>query len=258
EDLNDVRYDQSADVVYVDCSGVKPRKIERRGIGRSWSVVEYAPNDGPFLPAPSSSAKLRPNNYYGNIKIRSDVPYFQPGHVGSLIRMFHSGQSGVWPLGAAGATTDPVEVTGIGDTGVETPQDSERRIVFSASGTWRGEITIERSFDGPEFGFRPITPNLGDATDTGTFSLTIDDPDDNISAWYRAKVTSYTSGVAVVRVSDKGGGTTGIARITGYNSNTEVDAEVLSRFSDTGPTDNWQEGWWSDRRGYPTAVALHG
>lgn len=258
EDLDNIRYDQSADVVYVDCRGIRPRKIERRGIGRSWSIVEYAPNDGPFLPAASSSAKLRPNGYYGNILIRSNVPHFQASHVGSLLRMFHSGQSGVWLLGAEGATTDPVEVTGIGDTGVETPQDSERRIQFVVTGTWSGEITLERSFDGPEFGFRPITPNLGDATDTGTFTATIDDPDDNISAWYRARVTTHTSGVANVRVNYKGGGTTGIARITGYNSNTAVEAEVLSRFSDTGPTDNWQEGWWSDRRGYPTAVALHG
>src|SRR5690606_4781792 len=148
-----------------------------------------------------SSAKLRPDNYYGNIKIQSDVPFFQPGHVGSLIRMFHSGQSGVWPLGAAGATTDPVEVTGIGDTGVETPQDSERRIVFNISGSWSGEITLQRSFDGPEFGFRPITPDLGDATQTSNGTVTIDDPDDNISAWYRAQVTEHSSGVAIVRIT---------------------------------------------------------
>jgi len=258
DDLDDIRYDQSADVVYVDCRGVKPHKIERRGVGRSWSVVEYDPNDGPLLTAPSSSAKLKPNGYYGNIKILSDVPFFQSGHVGALIRMFHSGQSGVWPLGNLDTTTDPIEVTGIGDTGTDNDIDNERRIIFDVSGSWSGEITIERSFDGPEFGFRPIVPNLGTPIDTGTFTTTIDDPDDNISAWYRAKITSYTSGVAVVRVSYKGGGTTGIARITGYNSNQEVDAEVLSRFSDTGPTDNWQEGWWSDRRGYPTAVSLHG
>ena len=50
-DLGNVRFDQSADVLFVACAGRQQRRIERRGTrpgGRSWSVVLYAPNDGPF------------------------------------------------------------------------------------------------------------------------------------------------------------------------------------------------------------------
>jgi len=116
--------------------------------------------------------------------------------------------------------------------------------------------------DGEDIGFKEISDNLagsaGYAGDTGTFSRTISDQDDNLKVWYRAKITTYTSGVAVVAVTYPGGGVTGIARITGYNSNTDVDIEVLSRFSDTGTSDNWQQGYWSDARGFPTSVALHG
>jgi hypothetical protein len=265
-DLDNVRYDQSADVVYVDCDGVRPSKIERRGTGRSWSVVDYAPTSGPFLTAASSRAKLKPSHFYGNIDITSDVPFFSPGHVGALIRMFHEGQSGQWRLGASGAKTDAVKVTGISDTGTPGP-NNERRVTISVTGTWAGRIIIERSIDGDDLGFKPITDKLGsgNASDTGTFSRTIDDHDDNLSVWYRARIgdtgtgsDGYTSGVAVVDITYPGGGTTGSARITAYNSNTNVDAEVLSRFSDTGFTDNWQEGYWSDARSFPTAVALHG
>jgi hypothetical protein len=263
-DLSNVRYDQSADVVYANCDGVRQQKIERRGTGRSWSVVDYAPDNGPFLPAASSSAKMMVSHFFGNTVLESDVPFFTTDHVGALIRIFHDGQSGQWRLGAAGAHTDPIKVTGISDTG--TPDaNSERRIVFSVSGAWAGRITIERSIDGEDIGFKPVPTSFISPSDTGTFTKTIDDQDDNLSVWYRARIADtgtgsngYTSGVAVVNTTYGGGGVTGIARITDYNSNTSVGIEVLSRFSDTGPSDNWQQGYWSAARRFPTAVSLHG
>jgi hypothetical protein len=263
-DLNNVRYDQSADVVYVDCDGIRQQKIERRGSGRSWSVVDYAPNNGPFLPTASSSAKMMVSHFFGNTTLESDIPFFTPDHIGALIRIFHDGQSGQWRLGAAGAHTDPIKMTGISDTG--TPDaNSERRIVFSVSGVWAGRITFERSIDGEDIGFKPVPTSFTSPSDTGSFTKTIDDQDDNLAVWYRARIADtgtgsngYTSGVAVVDATYGGGGVTGIARITDYNSNTSVGIEVLSRFSDTGPSDNWQEGYWSDARRFPTAVSLHG
>ena len=63
---------------------------------------------------------------------------------------------------------------------------------------------------------------------------------------------------AIITITYKGGGVNGIARVTRYNSNTNVDAEVLSRFSDTAGTDSWQEGAWSGAQQYPSSVALHG
>ena len=266
-DLDNIRYDQSADVVYVDCDGVRPSKIERRGTGRSWSVVDYAPDNGPFLSAASSSAKFSVSHFYGNTTLSSDIPFFTPDHVGALVRIFHEGQGGQWALGAEGAKTDTIEVTGISDTGTANA-NSERRIVFSVAGTYAGRIVVKRSVDGKDLGFKPISGNLGGgavtASDTGTFTKTIDDPDDNVKVWYRAEFgdtgpgTGYTSGTAIVTATYAGGGITGIARITGYTNNQSVQIEVLRRFSDTGPSDNWQQGYWSEARGFPTAVALHG
>lgn len=261
--LDDVRFDQSADVVFVDCDGVRMQKIERRGTGRSWSVVDYAPTNGPFLPFSSSSAKLTVSQHQvGNGQLMADAPYFTPNHVGALFRLFHEGQSGVWPLGNRDAVTDVIEVTGISDTG--TPgANSERRISFNASGTYTGRILIERSMDGKDLGFKTISNHLdtGGNGDTGTFAKDVDDPDDNIKVWYRARMSEWTSGVANVAITYKGGGKTGICRVTGYNDNQSVDMETLTGFSavgDTGYTNNWQEGYWSAHRGFPSAVALHG
>lgn len=255
--LDDIRYDQSADVVYVDCNGVRPQKIERRGSGRSWSVVDYAPEDGPFLTSPSSSAKLSVSHFHGNTTLNSNIPVFRPSHVGSLIQIFHEGQGGQWILGGIDAKTDAIKVTGMSDTGLETGT-SERSITFTATGAFTGGIDIERSSDGPDVGFKKISTNLGNVPDTGSFTITINDQDDNISVWYRARMDQWTSGAAVIDAVYSGGAVTGRARITGYNSNTDVDIEVLSRFSDTGISDNWQFGYWSQSRGYPTALQLHG
>ncbi len=256
--LDNIRFDQSADVVYADADAVEPHKIERRGTGRSWSVVKYQPNTGPFLASPSSGARLSVSHFYGNTSLNSDVPFFRSGHVGALIRVFHERQSGKWPLGALDAKTDAVAVTGISDTGTSPPNDSERAIVFDVSGSGVFATTIEKSVDGEDVGFKAISSSLGTATDTGSRSVTIIDKDDNVKVYYRLRLSSYTSGVANAAITYQGGGgVTGIARITGYNSNTDVNVEVLSRFSDTGPSDNWQEGSWSGVRGYPGAVALH-
>ena len=57
EDLPFLRMDQSGDVIYVACKNLTQTgvdieaerliKIERRGVGRSWSVSDYLPEDGP-------------------------------------------------------------------------------------------------------------------------------------------------------------------------------------------------------------------
>jgi hypothetical protein len=264
-DIDNIRYDQSADVVYVDAAGIKPHKIERRGTGRSWSVVEYTSDLGPFIGGLTSTAKLNVSNLSGNTKINSDVPFFKPSHEGALFRITNDGQSGIFNLGAKDAVTDAIRVTGIGDTAeiINRTNQSERYIQFKAEGTYDGEITIERSFDDPEYGFKePSAEYLKTATtsvDTGTFTLNIHDLDDNITVWYRARRTDtgIGSGVATVTVTYPGGLTTGIARATGYIGNQTMDAEIIRRFSDTGLTDDWQEGSWSGVRGYPSVPVLH-
>ena len=259
-DLDNIRYTQSADVVFVDADGVRPQQIERRGTGRSWSVVDHEGQFGPFLVAKTSSAKLFTDLLHSNATMGSDTPFFQSGHVGALFALTHSGQSGVQKLGAKDAVTDAVKVTGINDTG--TPDaNNERRVVFAVSGTYVGTIEIQRSFDSEDFGFHPASAKFlttgSSVSDTGTFSVTFDDKDDNLTTFYRAQMTNYTSGTAFITITQRNNLQTGVVRVTEFNNNQSVEVEVLRRLSDTGQTDDWQEGAWSGVRGYPAAVALH-
>ena len=90
-DLPNIRYDQSGDIIFIGCYGQQQYKIERRA-AHSWSTVLFHANDGPFQNLPGIQANFTPGAYYGNTTLTSDRPWFQPGHVGCLFRLFSNGQ----------------------------------------------------------------------------------------------------------------------------------------------------------------------
>lgn len=245
-DLDLMRFAQSADVVFVACKGYQQRRIERRA-ARSWSVVVYQSDDGPFSVGRTSSARLKPSVTNGNGTLTSDVPFFSPDHVGAIFRLFHGGQNFSFNLAGENVYTDAIRVSGVG---------SDNAFSFTLSGTWDGTIQLQRSYDDYDFGF----------IDVATFSYTTngtETPDpgsdlDNIIQYYRLgfKPGAYSSGTATVELNYNGGGNYGICRVVGYNSDTSVDIEVLKPLFGTEYTDNWREGEWSSAGIWPSAVAF--
>jgi len=79
-----IRWSQSADVLYLACNtadysysvdtpnGSRPMKIERRAT-KSWSFVEYQPEDGPFRVENLSNIFLTPSATSGNITLTASV-----------------------------------------------------------------------------------------------------------------------------------------------------------------------------------------
>src|ERR1700730_12824742 len=116
-DLANIRYDQQGDVVFVSCYGKHQVRIERRAarpVARGWSVVTYRTSDGPFQSSPGITANFTPGAYYGNTTLASDRPWFQPGHVGTLFRLFSNGQFYQTILGNQNAFSPAVRVSGVG------------------------------------------------------------------------------------------------------------------------------------------------
>lgn len=258
-DLDKMRFAQSADVVFVACDGYRPQRVERRAI-RSWSVVRYQPDNGPFTVGRTRDVKLTPSVTEGNGTLTASAPFFNASHVGTLFTLFHEGFECTTPLGGAGEFTDAFRVTGIADS--ETPENyNDRAWVYTVSGTWTGTLRWQRSFDGADTGFRqfrytassstiPITGNLG-----GTVN---DDNDDNAIVWYKIgfEEGSYTSGAATIAVDYAGGGGSGVCRVVGYTSPTVVDIEVLSSFSGDSSTADWRECEWSGNQVWPSALTF--
>ena len=89
--LSFIRYDQSGDVVFVACSGYQQRRIERRS-NNSWSIVEYAPPDGPFRADNITPISLTPSALSGDITLTASAALFKSTNVGSLFRIASIGQ----------------------------------------------------------------------------------------------------------------------------------------------------------------------
>jgi hypothetical protein len=241
EDLRKVRADQSGDVLFVACNGYQQRRIERRA-ARSWSVVLYAPEDGPFRTENVGPITITPSALSGNITLAASKSLFRSRHVGGLFRLTSQGQRVTADISAADTFTNSIEVTGVGET---------RRFSITRDGTWVATVTLQRSI-----GVEGLWEDVESYTTDD--AITYADGLDNQIVYYRIgiKTAGYTSGTATLTLSYSLGSIVGIVRITDYTTSTSVSAEVLSDLGGTDATDIWSEGQWSDYRGWPTAVAF--
>lgn len=254
-DLFKMRFAQSADVVFVACDSYRPQRIERRST-RSWSVVRYQPNNGPFTLGTTRDVKLTPSVAEGNGTLTASAPFFNSDHVGTLFSLFHEGFECSTQLAGGGQYTNPFRVTG-----VQANEYTDRNWFYTVSGTWSGTLRWQRSFDGEDEGFKRFRINKDVTTIdiTGNVGSTEnDDNDSNAIVWYKLgfEEGSYTSGTATITVDYDGGGGSGICRVTAYNSSTSVDIEILQPFHAAKATDNWRECEWSANQIWPSAVTF--
>lgn len=254
--LQVMRFAQSADVVFVACEGMRQQRIERRS-SRSWSVVDYVSNDGPFTVGRTRAVKMRASVTEGNGDLTADGPIFNAGHVGALFRLFNGTVSQTYSLSAGDTFTDPFRVTGINTSVV-----NDRAWTYGVTGTWAGTLRWYRSFDDKDSGYSPFRQES--SVDTKDITTNVaggtgnTDEDDNALIWYKIgfEEGDYTSGTATIGVSYDGYGDYGICRITEIVSSTVANMEVLQPFRSTSLTDQWQEGEWSDNLYWPSSVAF--
>jgi hypothetical protein len=246
--LSYVRIDQSADVVFVACVGLRPRRIERRGThpsARSWSVSLYAPNDGPFKLMNVTPTTLAPSAINGNITLTSSTPIFKPTHVGALFSLTSSGQFVELIASTSGVSTGSIRVTGVGGA-----RPFQLIIIGNFSGS---QIDLQSSSDNVNWS------NLGAPhIYTVDANIVLDDSLDNQTVYYRLFLTNRVAPDNItMRLYIGAGSVRGMMRITDYNTSTSVGAEVLVSLGGTTASSNWQEGQWSDLRGWPTSCRLH-
>jgi hypothetical protein len=87
---------------------------------------------------------------------------------------------------------------------------------------------------------------------------TLNDGLDNQIVWYRVgvKVGNYAAGNIVHSLSYTVGSIDGYVRITGLHLQHDRLGGGADRPRRNRATDDWAEGEWSDRRGWPSAVSL--
>jgi hypothetical protein len=267
-DLPDIRYDQSADVVAVACHNYQQRMIQRRD-NNSWSIVLYETDDGPF-PAKQGDKtyKFTPSDTRGDITLTCNKDFFKGAYVGSLIRLFHEGQSFTQRLNVQGTYTDSIRVSGVADylpvtyvvvNNIPIPvggynQQHDREFQVTVSGVAGGTvIELQRTYD-PD--------GLADWVTVETYSSNVSktyagDTSDNVIVYYRLFCRTYGSGTATCGLSYTGSGGYGICRIRSVTNATTASCQVLKSFANTVRTDDWRLSDWNGEDGYPSSVTLH-
>ena len=254
--LREVRRAQSQDVVFLAHTAWRQQRIERRG-DASWSLVDYKTDDGPFTTARTAEVKLKVAATHGNTTLTADAAFFRSTHVGALFRLDHNQFNAAFVLAGSGVFTNAWRITGILST-----TDNDRRFDYVTTGTWSGTVTVQRSLDGPDSGFRDAAYDESgtdvDFTTNQTISHGGNATDNNTIIWYRMgfKDGDYTSGSINIAVNYDGHSGFGICRVTDIVSDTVANVEILADCMHTEYTDDWLEGDWSDRRGWPSAVGF--
>lgn len=244
ETLDDTRYAQSGDVVFIARGKTfPPAKIERRGL-HSWSVATYDVIDGPFRPANITQATITPSATAGAVTLTASKPIFASSNVGGLYKLQSAGVTSAAVLSQVDTANVAVKITGVG---------AERAFDYTISaGTWSGTVVLERSLV-EEGRWVTVATHTTPQTVTG-----YNDTLDNQVAYYRLRVTvAITSGSPSGTITYGFGSWAGVVKVTGFTSPTVVTGKVLKTLGNTAPTKDWSEGAWSPRRGYPSAVAFY-
>lgn len=242
DDLSNIRMSQSGDVLFVACKGYRQRKIERR-TARSWSIVTYEPETGPFRNVNSSPITITPSALIGDVTLTASAPLFRESNVGSLYRIQSTGQTVTATIAAEDTFSNPIRVAGV---------EGQRAFGITITGISGDTVTLQYSVGEP-----------GSWVDVASYtvntSTSYNDALDNQIIYYRigVKAGGYGAGTINVTLAYTSGSITGIARVTGYSSPTSVSAVVLQAFGAITASSDWWESVWSDRRGWPSAVALY-
>ena len=249
DDLALIDYEQSADRLYITCNGYQPRQLERRN-ARSWSLTYYEPTNGPYGPSRRQQVRIRraleasPIADRRGVLIEASRSRFQPGQIGSLLRLSHQGQDIVQELRGGGQSSRSIRVTGVGTT---------RRFIVSvtATGNTTGTPQLQRSI-GNEFNFQ----NFRAITVNQTVPA-IDDELDNQIVYYRVATPDDFTGRIDVSLTYAQGLIDTIGRVVRYISPTQIEIDLIDRDLSTFEfTEEYQFSDWSDGAGWPDVVSF--
>jgi hypothetical protein len=237
EQVGDLKFAQNADVMYFVHPYIHPQKLIRYG-DADWTIEDIPFTNGPFLDENiESTYYLTPSATTGNISITaSGHAPFVSTHVGSFWK-FRGTVKESRSISAQNLFTNTIEA------------EANNSIIVDITGTWSGQITLQRSTD-----------NGANWLDlyyyTSNISTTTTEYEDDVLYRIGIKTGDYTSGTAVVAVGilDQ----YGYVEITTYVDQQTVSGTVRKTLPVTAgvATTRWSEGAWSDALGYPSVVTF--
>lgn len=245
-ELNELRFAQSADVLYVAHPNHAPRKITRTS-HTAWTVTEIDFQDGPYLPTNATTTTLTCSATTGSVTVTAsavtginDGLGFLETDVGRSVRIKTSGADWGWGKITARTSTTVVTVSLTEDVGAITATDTWRLGLYSDTTgypavvgfyqdrlTWGGSATQPQSVELSESGvYESHKPSDFDGTLTASngISVTVNSDDVQRIRW----IIPASKGLLI--------GTVSAEWLLGPNTSTEAFSATNVR---ADPMSNW-------------------
>ena len=236
DEVDDVKYVQNADVMYIAHSDVHPQKLTRYGHD-NWTIEDMPVINGPWREENLTTTTITPSATTGGVTLSGSDNIWNAEHVGAYYK-FRGTQSEYKEITAQNTWTDTI-----------LSVDRNDQLLIEMKGTWVATVTLQRSSDEGDNWI-----DVYQHTANAAVSLTEEVSDD---VWYRlgVKTGDYTSGTvkATLGKLDQ----YGYVLIQEYTSPTLVSGTVIAELPSADATARWSESAWSDYRGYPSAVAFY-
>ncbi len=235
---------QVNDVVYITHPLFAQRKLTRLA-NNSWTLAVVVFDLPAFIDLNVSTTTLSvtPATVGTGRTMQASAALFNnPLHVGSYWRIGHHRD----------ATTTELPITVNGATG-NIPVLGKWTV--NTYGTWSADIYVENSVDGGTTWER-----VRKYTSKADANVSDVGEQEDIEALYRVTVDNWVSSAGspaprvVFGVAD--GRIFGLVKITGVTDGDTATVTVLKAVYSTAATTYWNEGAWSEFRGYPTSLAF--
>ena len=247
DDLPDIKYTQSADVLFLVHINHPPMTLTRYGV-TEWKLERMDIAGGPFDdPNPKEDVKIGASAVRGDVTLTASTDYFTNDMVGSLIRLGHT-------MGGQLKFGNPTTALSVRCVPGGT-------VYVESFGFWNGSFVVEKH-DKSTGEWVVLQEQHSNRTQNYTLNYT-NKSDDILE--YRVRSSSFDTSVWGNENEKQRGYVTiqtfaqdyyGVARITAVNSATSAAATVTREFADTEATNDFSLSAWSAKKGYPQAVSF--
>jgi hypothetical protein len=247
-DIPNLRYAQSADVLFVVHPDYAPRQITRTN-STTFVLSNYEYENGPFQLPNDSTATLAVLATTGSTTLVSSIAFFDATMPTCLFQLVHEieGQS----LTQAFTNSTVSVLSNAIDCG------GTWRVI--SHGTWTGTFRVEKQTQ-DETGATSAWVNLRQFSGADDFNVDTygseDMSDGALPFKVRINRTTQASGTLNIDLTTDPYTAKGIFQAQTYLSSTSVSGTMQRQAGSTAAVSNWSEGAWSDYRGWPQSVVF--
>ena len=165
-DLFELKFTQSADILYITHPDYAPRKLSRTG-HTSWTLSTISFLDGPYLPTNSGATTLTLSGTSGSVTVTASAALFASTDVGRLIRFKSTGSTWGWLTITAYTSTTVVTATVQRSPAAATASTNWRLGLWSATTGYPSCVTFFE--DRLTFAGNALQPHRLDGSVTGDY-----------------------------------------------------------------------------------------